>query len=224
MSSTSRGGQRNADDFYETPRWAIDAILRELGPAPSRVLEPTAGAGAIVRALRSHWPTAMISAVELDIDRAKKLLGAGADRYFAADFLEWSIDEHHDLAITNPPFSLALPVIEKSLTLAREVVMLLRLNFLGSAERVPFWKAHPADIFVLPRRPSYAASLKCTSKACDWAVTQPLEAVRPKRCLLCGAKRTVSTSDSCEYAWFAWGPGRGGRWKVLDIEEEAPSP
>jgi hypothetical protein len=22
-------------------------------------------------------------------------------------------------------------------------------------------------------------------------------------------------TDSCAYAWFVWGPGRGGRWQVL---------
>lgn len=25
-------------------------------------------------------------------------------------------------------------------------------------------------------------------------------------------------TDATEYAWFVWGPGRGGRWKMLDVE------
>lgn len=26
---------------------------------------------------------------------------------------------------------------------------------------------------------------------------------------------TGGSTDSCAYAWFAWGPGRGGRWSVI---------
>jgi hypothetical protein len=29
--------------------------------------------------------------------------------------------------------------------------------------------------------------------------------------------RTGST-DSSAYGWFVWGPGRGGRWQILDVE------
>lgn len=28
--------------------------------------------------------------------------------------------------------------------------------------------------------------------------------------------RTTGKTDATEYAWFMWGPGRGGRWFVLD--------
>jgi hypothetical protein len=26
-------------------------------------------------------------------------------------------------------------------------------------------------------------------------------------------------ADRWAYAWFVWGPGRGGRWEILDIEK-----
>jgi hypothetical protein len=220
MSSTSRGAERHPDDFYATPEWATLALLRVLGPhAPGRILEPTAGTGAIVRALRKHWPGCGVTANEIDAERAELLHDAGAKIVKVTDFLvEGFLGQ--DLIITNPPFKLAMPIIERSRQIAREVALLLRLNFLGSQERAAFWHEHPADVYVLPRRPSFAASLKCKKK-CGWATTLPLDAERPKVCPACSAAVTVTTSDSCEYAWFVWGPGRGGRWQVLDLGEEA---
>ena len=61
-----------------------------------------------------------------------------------------------DLIVTNPPFSLALEFLEKSLREAEVVVYLLRLNFLGSQKRKPFWEKNPpSHIFVLSKRPSF---------------------------------------------------------------------
>jgi hypothetical protein len=209
-----------ADDWYETPEWATLALLRVLGTqAPSRILEPTAGRGAIVRALRKHWRGCQVTANEIDAERAELLHDAGATIVKVTDFLVEGFLAQ-DLIITNPPFKLAMPVIDRSRQIAREVALLLRLNFLGSQERAAFWREHPADVYVLPRRPSFAASLKCKKK-CGWAATLPLDVERPKACPVCGAGVSVTTSDSCEYAWFVWGPGRGGRWEVLQLDEEA---
>lgn len=99
------------------------------------------------------------------------------------------------------------------------VALLLRLNWLGSQDRAPFHRAHPADIYILPKRPEFAASLSCTAKksGCTYKETLPIEAIRPKICPLCGAKTACSTTDSIEYAWFVWGPSRGGRWSILPM-------
>jgi hypothetical protein len=32
---------------------------------------------------------------------------------------------------------------------------------------------------------------------------------------------TGKGTDSSAYGWFVWGPGRGGRWQVLDIQAQA---
>lgn len=62
-----------------------------------------------------------------------------------------------DLAIGNPPFSLAEPIIQHAVRMANVVTMLLRVDFLGSAERRWFWRLEGADptIRVLPDRPSF---------------------------------------------------------------------
>ncbi len=72
MSSTNRGALRHPDDYYATPAWSVDAILPHLpGLKTARILEPAAGDGAIVRALRLHGvEESQIEAVELDEERA----------------------------------------------------------------------------------------------------------------------------------------------------------
>jgi hypothetical protein len=45
--------------------------------------------------------------------------------------------------------------IAKALTYASYVVMLLRLNFLGSGKRAAFFAREMPDIYVLPDRPSF---------------------------------------------------------------------
>lgn len=222
MSSTNRGALRAPDDFYETPAWATRAILRELGASPSTVLEPTAGRGAIMRVVREHWPRARITGFEIDDERA-----AATDDIVHGDFLELAREcsLRWDVAITNPPFALAMPVLEGCRRVARETVLLLRLNFLGSLERADFWRSVPADVNILPRRPNFAASLKCKGEEkpkCGWRETLPIDEARPRSCPVCGGAVSVTTSDSCEYAWFHFHPSASRRYRVLELDEVQP--
>lgn len=64
-----------------------------------------------------------------------------------------------DVVITNPPYSLAMPVIEQALALETQfIVMLLRLNFLASGGRADFMRTHAPDVYVLPNRPSFSGT------------------------------------------------------------------
>jgi hypothetical protein len=201
------------DDFYATPAWATEAILPYL-VTPTSVLEPAAGNGAIVKAARKYWPKADFVAVELDPVRA-----AECERHcFTAqcDFLSHYGTRPFDLAISNPPYSLAQAFIERCLSCAHQVAMLLRVGFVAGLQREPFWERYPADFYVLPRRPQFAASLKC--KSCDWHVTLPIDEPRPPCCPVCGGARTVSTSDSSDYAWFVWGTNVTGKWRRLECK------
>lgn len=226
MSSTNRGAERQPDDWYETQPATIRAILPHiLHPNTKRVVEPCAGRGAIMVALRDHprGETALeldITGIEIDADRGTiaRCRGFEVTLGDAGDVSNWPA-ERVDLAISNPPFFLAMEILEVALKRATTVAMLLRLNWLGSQDRAPFHRANPSDVYILQRRPSFAASLKCGAKQCTWKKTQPLEDARPKICPTCGDKVKVTTSDSCEYAWFVWGPGRGNRWSILDVVE-----
>jgi hypothetical protein len=62
-------------------------------------------------------------------------------RVVIGDFLSESLPtKHYDVIFTNPPFSLAMKFVEKCLATADHVVMLLRLGFLGSADRANFFR------------------------------------------------------------------------------------
>jgi hypothetical protein len=60
-----------------------------------------------------------------------------------------------DVVITNPPYRQALDFVRWGRAHAPVTAMLLRLNFLGTAQRVAFLRDHPPDVFVIPDRPSF---------------------------------------------------------------------
>lgn len=224
MSSTNRGAERQPDDFYETPAWAVRALLPQLTPGP--VIDPFAGRGAILDAVRDVWGE-RCCALELDAIRAA-ICGAKhyTERRDSFDERAWPSQE---AVITNPPFARAMDAILRAAREAprRERAFLLRLNFLGSQGRALFHREHPADIHVLPKRPEFVASIKCKAEntngkrvGCGWTVVQMIDMPRPGACPSCGSlDLQISTTDSCEYAWWIWGPGRGGRWSILDCSE-----
>jgi hypothetical protein len=71
--------------------------------------------------------------------------------------------------VTNPPYSLSEPFIEKCQLFADNVVVLLRVNWLGSAERTSFFYKNMPDVYVLPNRPSFKTSTKASSDPTEYA-------------------------------------------------------
>lgn len=229
MSAKGRGAESVESDFYATPEDCTRAMLTELAPRfetarslgkSFRILEPTAGKGAIVKVLREFFPEASITAVELDRKRFEVLQASGlCDVAICGDYAEQDFaDGQFHLAAINPPFTVAQSIVSRALNHARETVALLRLGFLASKERKPFWRRNNADVMPLAKRPSFAASLKCQggfsaarvrlSAPCGWAVIQELEAPRPKTCPVCNVGTvSVSTSDSADYFWAWFHPG-----------------
>src|SRR5690606_25517999 len=85
MSSTNRGGERRPLDAYYTPTELADAIVRRLvvdgmieRSRALRVLEPHAGEGAWIRALRLQLPGAHITANDI-VDSVSRWRACGAD-------------------------------------------------------------------------------------------------------------------------------------------------
>lgn len=101
-----------AADFFETPDDLADLAVAKLGlKDPESLLEPSAGKGAIVRAMRRAHPRAFIFAVEPLAQNLKELRKAGPwrtdDGVFEGDFLglqPGGIGEYDGIAM-NPPFS-----------------------------------------------------------------------------------------------------------------------
>lgn len=137
MSSTNRGADRNENDRYITPYYTVRSLLNNFDQqiAGSSFCEPCRGDGAIFNQIFAE--TKVFAEIEEGIDFLTTPLPA-------------------DYAITNPPFSLAMEFLEKSLRECRSVYYLLRLNFLGSVKRKAFWNANPpSHVLVLSKRPSF---------------------------------------------------------------------
>jgi len=189
VSSTNRGASRNENDLYPTPAAPIDALLSVLDiPASTVFHEPCRGTGAIYDRIRCD-------------SKSYCEIGEGID------YLKYSVPYPYDLIITNPPFSLALEFLEKSLREADTVIYLLRLNFLASRKRRAFWRANrPSHVLALAERPCFA--WPCTGKG--YHATGCGASYLPESthvCSKCGGK-VASGTDSIDYAWFCW--DRGG--------------
>ena len=145
MSSTGRGTTREPKDHYNTPRYTtLSLLMNHAIQYPA--LEPCAGDMAIVNMLASG------EVYSLDINPDSPCVAH-------ADYLTWDINQGYKTIITNPPFNIAIDIIKKALADVvdgGEVIMLLRLNFLGSQRRRPFWEEHPCKkIHVLSKRPCF---------------------------------------------------------------------
>ena len=141
MSSTNRGAIRNAQDAYMTPRWCVDLITGRMNsPVMStRFLEPCRGTGNIS-----------------DHPHFKHAFPLWAEIAEGIDYLDPAFNPDAHLIVTNPPFSLALEFLTKSLAQRATVAYLLRVNFLGSQKRKAFWQANPlTHLYVLSQRPSF---------------------------------------------------------------------
>lgn len=233
MSSTNRGGYRMADDFYATPTWAVDAVLRRLLMPGLRILEPSAGRGAIVRALIAHGADpALITAVEPHESRHAALADL-VPVTFNCGFEAFADnrDTRFDLVVMNPPFSLAESHIRLACSLLApggRVAALLRLAFLAEGqERADLRRLYPHDRLELVKRPSFTAEMLAwttdaellamatdddRAEAYKRAEKKRAKPMTPDQRLISVVRARLSQTDSCAYAWGIFGNGCGGRF------------
>jgi len=129
--------ERIANDFYPTPTWCYEQLPFDYTKFKT-ALEPCQGDGRITCFLED-----------------KGLEVTGIDIHDGQDYLT-TPRARYDLILTNPPFSLAMEFIEKAMKESDTVCMLLRINFLGSQVRKPFWLRNtPTGLIILSKRPSF---------------------------------------------------------------------
>jgi len=148
MSAANRGARRAEHDHYATPLWCVRQAVGLVDWAEVRVFcEPCKGDGRILEAAMERMPgrTPYVRWYEIREGR---------------DYLRGRVHNGaYDLIITNPPYSHAQAFVEKALLEARTVLMLLRLNFLGSQKRASFWRTRaPSHLYVLSQRPSFTGA------------------------------------------------------------------
>ena len=190
MSSTNRSNSRDnhVADYYVTPIDKISDFLEEFEKVEDvdkniQILDCCAGGD------EKHpmsYPEALskkgfINIHTLDIreDSLSKTKG---------DYLHIDYANKMDMIITNPPFSLALDIINKSLEDVKDggfVIMLLRLNYFGGKVRKGLWeKQMPKYCFVHHKRISFTDDRK---------------------------------TDSIEYAHFVWQKGHSEQFTQLKV-------
>lgn len=181
MSATNRGSKVISQEFYPTPDYTIESILKEIDfTKVNSFTEPCRGEGHIYN--KVNVPNKYYAELSEGID------------YLTTEM------PNVDLILTNPPFSLAQEFITKARTEAKCVIMLQRLNYLGSQARKAFWNSNPpTHIFVLSKRPKFIA--KCNNKSCD--NKESFQITEPPTICECG-KTVTPASDAAEYAFFVF--------------------
>lgn len=184
MSSTRRGSTRAASDNYPTPSWALHRFLDVFVPmfpdvlSSGRWLEPGAGEGNLIHAAKEWFQGCseeepVWDACEVRPECLPFLMELGVKSVSIGDYFQLGPPTHeaYDLIITNPPFSLAMEFIRRSLRArTRYVAMLQRLNFIGTAARHEFMSEYPPDLYILPNRPSFKATGETDSIEYAWYV------------------------------------------------------
>lgn len=154
---------RDPDDYYTTPSWCVRRLLDAWKPRPGILVEPSAGNGAIIRAFSAVIPGRDWVAIERREEEARSLLQTGA----VASIDDFLVDEggaaraaarlRVSAVIGNPPYSHAWQFVHEARRRfpGADVCYLLRLAFVATADRAPFMRECPPDVYVLPDRPSF---------------------------------------------------------------------
>ncbi len=142
-----------SDDFtnddYETPDWLAVAMSRLVLPTDKQILEPFAGSGQIAKYLPGDRS---IECVEIKYSRFLQgknnaPFATWVNGCFFNDVSTWGCD----LIITNPPFSLCVEAVAKSLELLNNspnsrLLFLMPLDWNCSQARSKAWDALDAHI------------------------------------------------------------------------------
>jgi hypothetical protein len=188
--------QRRANDSYQTPPEIVAPLLDLVDWSRVRsFLEPCRGDGHIFDAAES----AIAFCDVIDGPRPPPSiewceLRDGRDYFDRPPFPV-------DLIITNPPFTLALEFLRKSLEEAATVIYLLPLGFLSSTERREFWAANPpTNLITISKRPCFV--WVCAKRDCHGSAPPGTP-----ECPACGGRLRRQT-DFSDVGWYVWDRGR----------------
>jgi hypothetical protein len=160
-------------EVYETPAWCYDRLVERLPGVPrGSILEPSAGSGNLVRAIKRHAPDAAVDACEIRVECGLSLEAAGADKVTITNFFDVlpPVGPLYNYAIGNPPYSAAREFVGRCQQWATTTIMLLRLCFLASSERQGWLRENMPDVYVLPNRPSFTGDGRTDGMDYAWMV------------------------------------------------------
>lgn len=92
--------------FFETPAEVARRLVVRLGDVEStdRILEPSAGRGALIKAVLEEWPDQTVDCYELMEENRAELAKIPNARLLGNDFMEAEVGMY-DKIIANPPFA-----------------------------------------------------------------------------------------------------------------------
>lgn len=179
--------ERDKTDYYATPTEEVKNILKELeiNFNNTKILEPCAGGGHMLRGIREYCQensqSATIFATDFHSHPGDDSILVGADYDFLSDNYGGEILDdlkNIDWVIMNPPFATIVPFALRSLEIANKgVIMFARLQFLESKSRYEtiFSENPPTEVYV------YVDRIQC------WK-----DGIKPEG------------SSAQAYAWFIW--------------------
>lgn len=177
------GQERQPEDYYATHPSAIPPLMKILGweNGDKKIWEPCAGGGHLSQMMELYGH--QVVSTDL-VDRG---YGVGG-----VDFLTDTVYDHMDFdaIITNPPYSLCLPIVEKSVRIAPIACHFLNIRFLESSKRRKFFEEFP---------PRYVAVF-------SERIPSSKNGLFPK-----------GESSAVCYAWFIWFKGFKGKPEILWI-------
>ncbi len=190
MSATRRSAKKNAADFLARDRRGTPAwavsAILPHLPCPGDVLDPCAGKGDLLRAVDAYAAWEHAHLRAFEILKDEATSLAEEIAIFRRDALSDQGWGRPDLVITNPPFSRAMEFVERALD-----------------------EVAPGGTVAMLLRLGWLASAQRVRFHQECPADVYVLAKRPS---FTGNGKT----DATDYAWFVWGPGRGGRWEVLD--------
>lgn len=180
-------------DHYATPPWVVELLVDALDLGPSwSVLDPSCGDGRLLATCVRRGATSA-HGLELDAGRARAARATLASALPRADYSVAQCDAlgstwpAADVLVGNPPY-----------THAQEF-----------AERAAVWAAQHSRPAALLLRLAFLESAK----------RAPFHREHPADVLVLSRRPAFRSdtggTDMAAYAWFVWGPGHGGRWRLL---------
>ena len=202
-----------SDDFtpddYETPDRIARSMANLVTPTDKCILEPFAGTGQIAKFLPSDRDVICNEIKRSRFSQGTNSAASGKwlnEDYFASPSLP---NSHYDLIISNPPFSLCLEAIERSLLLLNSantearIIFLMPLDWNCSMARAATWRqlnAHISHVYRIPERIDYLMNgIPCSRTQ---KVKDGVPVIKPS------GKPELMSGRQCYDAVFVIQPGR----------------
>lgn len=134
MNKPMNSSKDDARDLFQTPPAALVPLLPFLRQF-SRIWEPAAGKGNIVRTLRAECFNVTASDILMGIN-----------------FLTCDVLNGVQAIVTNPPYSKSEAFVDRCFDIALPFALLMPVEYLGGQKRQQAWKLGGLEIIMLGRR------------------------------------------------------------------------